>query len=101
MTADKLKEQLENIPFGSEEYIKTLANLIYIKKDILAKAYTRDVCMLGVSMAYGEDTGRYEDILDNAYGLIAESNDPGICLLAAVCLVMEGKKKIHETFSNK
>lgn len=94
---ERLKEQLKKLPFGTEGYIKTLANLIYVRKDVIAKMYTSDVCMLGIRQVYGaEECEKYEKLLKKAYELITRSDEPGVCLFAAICLVMEGEKKINE-----
>lgn len=100
MTVDKLKEKLKELSFGSEEYIKTLANIIYLRKDLMAKMYMADVCMLGIGQVYGtEERDKHEKMLNKAYELVTGSNDLGICLFAAICLVMEGEEQINEIIS--
>lgn len=85
------------LSFGSDGYIKTLANIIYLQKDLMAKMYTADVCMLGIEQVYGtEERDKYEKILSKAYELVTGSNEPGVCLFAAICLVMEGEKTVNE-----
>lgn len=100
MTVDKLKEKLKMLPFGSEEYIKTLANIIYLQKNIMAKIYTADVCLMGIEQIYGKsecDKHTNSKMINMAYELVTKTNDPGVCLFAAICLVMEGEKKVNET----
>lgn len=100
MTVDKLKEKLKELPFGSEEYIKNLANIIYLQRNLMAKMYMADVCMLGIGQVYGtEERNKYEKVINKAYELVTGSNDPGICLFAAICLVMEGEEQINEIIS--
>lgn len=99
-TVDKLKQQLKELPFGSENYIKILANIIYLQKNIIAKMYTADLCLLGIQQVYrAEECDKHtnEKMINKAYELITRSKDPGVCLFAAVCLVMEGEKKVNET----
>lgn len=94
---DRLKEKLKELPFGSEAYIKTLANIIYLRKDIVARMYAADLCLMGFLRVYGPDEADKQDaMLKEAHDLLTESRDPGLCLIAAICLVAEGKEKTYE-----
>lgn len=97
MTADKLKERLKVLPFGSEEYIKTLANIFYTEKRMDVKISAASTISLGLASVYGEAACKmYDKMLDKAEEMLYDSNEPSLYLIGAIIAIMEGEKQVNE-----
>lgn len=100
---EKLKDKLKRLPFGSDEYIKTLGNILYLERRTEAKIYSAGALSLGLDRVYGTEVCKmYSNIIRAAEEMLYNSEEPSLYLFGAIGLIMEGESKVNEfIYANK
>jgi hypothetical protein len=102
----RLKSKLSECETGSEEYIRCLANIIFLTTDKGKQSYAdlKIVFTLGLESVYGHIPidSRIAEVLDKALDLIFAGDFKGYCLTTAVIKTLEevgdnGATKVKES----
>mgnify|MGYP006912973312 CR=1 FL=1 len=89
----RLRDKLAEYKAGSEEYIRCLANIIYLTTDKGKQSYTdlKMVFTLGLESVYGPIPidSEIAEVIDTALDLIFAGDFKGYCLMTAIIKTLE------------